>query len=100
MAVGAPVVAFDLEETRVSAADAAVYAAPNDPAGLARLTMELLDDPERRAQMGAIGRERVSGQLSWANSARNLIAAYEAAAGPIGIIDGPRRRSRGPDVRT
>ena len=91
MAVGVPVVAFDLTETRVSAADAAVYAAPNDPAGLAELTMELLDDPERRARMGDIGRERVSGPLSWANSARNLIAAYEAAADPIGIIHGPRR---------
>ena len=30
MAIGLPVVAFDLEETRVSAGDAAVYATPND----------------------------------------------------------------------
>ena len=80
MAVGVPVVAFDLEETRVSAADAAVYASPNDPSGLAALVMELLDDPDRRARMGDIGRERVSGPLSWANSATNLLAAYEAAA--------------------
>jgi glycosyltransferase involved in cell wall biosynthesis len=79
MAVGVPVVAFDLEETRVSAADAAVYATPNDPAGLANLTMELLDDPERRARMGEIGRARVAGDLSWTNSARNLLAAYEEA---------------------
>jgi len=86
MAVGVPVVAFDLEETRVSAADAAVYATPNDPSGLAALVMELLDDPERRARMGDIGRERVSGALSWANSARNLLSAYEAAA------DRPGRR--------
>ena len=63
MAVGVPVVAFDLEETRVSAADAAVYASPNDPSGLAALVMELLDDPDRRARMGAVGRERVSGPL-------------------------------------
>jgi glycosyltransferase involved in cell wall biosynthesis len=79
MAVGVPVVAFDLEETRVSAADAAVYATPNDPAGLANLTMELLDDSERRARMGEIGRARVAGDLSWTNSARNLLAAYEEA---------------------
>jgi glycosyltransferase involved in cell wall biosynthesis len=81
MAVGVPVVAFDLEETRVSAADAAVYAAPNDPAGLAELVMELLDDPGRRARMGDVGRERVAGPLSWTNSARNLLAAYESAVG-------------------
>ena len=80
MAFGLPFVAFDLEETRVSAADAAVYATPNDPSGLAALVMELLDDPDRRARMGDIGRERVSGPLSWANSARNLLSAYEAAA--------------------
>jgi glycosyltransferase involved in cell wall biosynthesis len=80
MAVGVPVVSFDLEETRVSAADAALYATPNRPEGLAALVMELLDDPERRARMGEIGRQRVAGPLSWANSARNLLAAYSAAA--------------------
>lgn len=79
MAVGLPVVAFELEETRVSAADAAVYATPNDPAGLANLTIDLLDDPERRARMGEIGRARVAGDLSWTNSARSLLAAYDAA---------------------
>jgi glycosyltransferase involved in cell wall biosynthesis len=84
MAVGVPVVAFDLEETRVSAADAAVYATPNGPAGLANLTMELLDDPERRSQMGEIGRARVAGDLSWSNSARNLLAAYGAATDRAG----------------
>ena len=84
MAVGVPVVAFELEETRVSAGDAAVYATPNDPAGLATLTMELLDDPDRRAAMGEIGRARVAGDLSWSNSARNLLAAYGAATDRAG----------------
>jgi glycosyltransferase involved in cell wall biosynthesis len=91
MAVGVPVVAFELEETRVSAADAAVYATPNDPTGLAALVMELLDDPERRARMGELGRARVSGPLSWSHSARNLLAAYEAAAGRPVSSNGPRR---------
>lgn len=82
MAVGVPVVAFDLEETRVSAGGAALYATPNDPAALAELVMRLLDDPERRRAMGAIGQARVGGELSWENSARNLLAAYERAAPP------------------
>jgi glycosyltransferase involved in cell wall biosynthesis len=82
MAVGVPVVAFDLAETRVSAADAALYAPPNDPAGLAMLVLGLLDDPERRATMGEIGRARVAGELSWTNSAANLLAAYGKAVGP------------------
>jgi glycosyltransferase involved in cell wall biosynthesis len=63
----------------VSATDAAVYAEPNDPAGLARLTLELLDQPEERARMGASGRERIAGPLSWQRSATSLLEAYEAA---------------------
>src|SRR4030095_11542673 len=59
MAMGVPVVAFDLEETRVSAGDAAVYAPPNDAGALGRLVVELLADPERRAAMGRTGQERV-----------------------------------------
>ena len=79
MAVGVPVVAFDLTETRVSAADAAAYATPNDPAHLAELVADLLDDQGRRDAMAAAGRERMSGELSWTHSARHLLAAYETA---------------------
>lgn len=79
MASGVPVVAFDLEETRVSAGAAARYATPNDPAGLARLTLELLDDPAQRREMGRIGRARVAGPLAWTKSAENLRHAYASA---------------------
>lgn len=79
MAMGVPVVSFDLEETRVSAGDAAAYAPPNQPAGLARLVIELLGDPNRRAAMGRTGRERIEGPLSWSVSAAALLAAYDDA---------------------
>ncbi|MDP9250401.1 MAG: glycosyltransferase family 4 protein [Chloroflexota bacterium] len=79
MAMGLPVVAFDLEETRVSAAEAALYAQPNDPMGLARLALQLLDEPERRASMAIVGRERIAGPLSWERSAEALLAAYRHA---------------------
>jgi glycosyltransferase involved in cell wall biosynthesis len=79
MATGTPVVAFDLEETRVSAGDAAVYAQPNDPEELARLTIGLLDDPARREEMGRIGLDRIAGPLAWERSAESLRAAYGAA---------------------
>ncbi len=79
MATGTPVVAFDLEETRVSAGEAAVYAPPNDPRGLGNLVMQLLDDPARRSEMARIGLERVQGPLSWSVSATALLAAYETA---------------------
>jgi glycosyltransferase involved in cell wall biosynthesis len=93
MAVGVPVVAFDLEETRVSAADAARYAPPNDAAALADLVVELLDDPEQRSRMGAIGRERLGGELSWARSAGRLREAYDAARA---AADARRGRARSP----
>jgi glycosyltransferase involved in cell wall biosynthesis len=79
MATGTPVVAFDLEETRVSAGEAAAYAQPNEPEELARLTIELLDDAARREEMGRIGLERIAGPLAWGRSAENLRAAYDAA---------------------
>jgi glycosyltransferase involved in cell wall biosynthesis len=79
MAMGRPVVSFDLVEARVSAGEAAVYARPNDVAEFAGLVSELLDDPPRRRAMGEIGVERVSGPLSWTNSEKELLAAYESA---------------------
>jgi glycosyltransferase involved in cell wall biosynthesis len=77
MAMGRPLVSFDLHEARVTAQDAAVYALDNDEAQFARLIAELLDDPERRERMGKTGRQRVEQALSWEMSKRNLLAAYE-----------------------
>ncbi|QLH25403.1 glycosyltransferase family 4 protein [Streptomyces sp. Rer75] len=79
MAMGRPIVSFDLREARVSAGDAAVYAPANDEAQFAGLIALLLDDPEKRARMGKLGQERISGPLSWRNSQASLLAAYAAA---------------------
>ncbi|MEI5098224.1 glycosyltransferase family 4 protein [Streptomyces sp. PmtG] len=79
MAMGRPIVSFDLKEARVSAGDAAVYAPANDEAAFAGLIARLLDDPKERARMGEIGQERISGRLSWRNSQAALLAAYAAA---------------------
>jgi glycosyltransferase involved in cell wall biosynthesis len=77
MAMGRPLVSFDLHEARVTAADAALYAVDNDEVEFAKLIAELLDDPERRERMGKIGRRRVEDALSWDVSRRNLLVAYE-----------------------
>jgi glycosyltransferase involved in cell wall biosynthesis len=77
MAMGRPIVSFDLHEARVTAQDAAVYAPENDEIEFAKLIAQLLDDPERRERMGKIGRRRVEDSLSWAVSRGNLLAAYE-----------------------
>jgi glycosyltransferase involved in cell wall biosynthesis len=77
MAMGCPIVSFDLTEARVSAGDSAVYVPANDEAAFARAVDGLLDDPARRRQMGTLGRLRVEQELSWEVSRRALIDFYD-----------------------
>jgi glycosyltransferase involved in cell wall biosynthesis len=81
MALGKPVVQFDLTEGRVSAGDASLYARPNDVADLAQKMVALLADEQQRIEMGAIGRERVEHALSWQHEAPRLLAAYDNLLG-------------------
>jgi glycosyltransferase involved in cell wall biosynthesis len=92
MAMSAPVVAYGLRESRFAAGDAASYAEPNDVASYAARIGELLGDPQRRAAMGALGRQRVERELCWERSEANLAAAYRSvlAAGAAR----PRERAR------
>jgi glycosyltransferase involved in cell wall biosynthesis len=78
MALGKPVVQFDLAEGRVSAQGASLYARNTDVADFGNKILELVDDPDRRNAMGAIGRERVLSELSWSHEAPKLLAAYDA----------------------
>lgn len=77
MALGKPIVQFDMTEGRVSAQDASLYARPNDPVDFAEKILELLDDPVRRAEMGAIGRLRIEDELGWDHQAPKLLALYD-----------------------
>jgi glycosyltransferase involved in cell wall biosynthesis len=79
MAVGRPVVAFDLVETRRTAGEAAVYADADDAVAFADAIAGLLDDPAKRERLGALGRERAEKTLSWNESAKELLAAYARA---------------------
>jgi len=76
MAMGKPIVAFDLKEHRRTAADSAVYATPNDESDFARLLAELMDDPDKRRRMGEAGRHRVETELAWQYQERRLVDAY------------------------
>jgi glycosyltransferase involved in cell wall biosynthesis len=78
MALGKPIVQFDLTEGRYSAQRASLYARRNDPLDLAAKIVELLDDPLRRAEMGQYGRRRVENELAWSHEAPKLLAAYAA----------------------
>ncbi len=77
MALGKPIVQFDLAEGRFSAQDASVYARRNDADDMADRIVELLDDPARRATMGAFGRKRVENELAWPYEEPKLLAAYD-----------------------
>ena len=79
MALAKPIVQFDLTEGRYSAADASLYARPNDTRDFAEQLSALLDDPERRRRMGEIGRARVEGELAWHHQVPKLLAAYDKA---------------------
>ncbi len=79
MAIGKPIVQFDLHEGRVSAGDASLYASANDAADFAKAIVRLVDDPELRDRLGRIGLQRISTDLSWEAQLPSLLAAYEQA---------------------
>ncbi len=78
MALGKPIVQFDLTEGRYSAQEASLYARPNDAVDLAEKIVRLLDDEGARKRMGEFGRRRVQQELAWEYETPKLLAAYEA----------------------
>ena len=82
MAMGKPIVQFEVTEGRYSAGEASVFAKPNDVDDLADKIERLLDSPAERDRMGRVGRARVEGELSWARQSARLIEAYERLFNP------------------
>ncbi len=82
MFFGLPIVCYDLTEHKVSARDAALYAAANSERALADGISALLDDPDQRALMARYGAERVREKLAWQHSVPPLLAAYDAIFAP------------------
>jgi glycosyltransferase involved in cell wall biosynthesis len=81
MALGKPIVQFDLAEGRFSAQEASLYANRNDEDDFARKIVELVDDPEKRARMGRFGRRRVEEELEWQYEVPRLLGAYDVLFG-------------------
>jgi len=81
MALGKPIVQFDLTEGRFSAQDASLYARKNDYIDFADKIIELIEDKEFRTAMGRLGRQRVTNELEWRYEAPKLLAAYECLFG-------------------
>lgn len=77
MALGKPIVAFDLLETRFSAQESALYAQPNLVEDFANNIEILLNSHELRCKLGHAGRERAVQALCWEETRKNLILAYK-----------------------
>jgi glycosyltransferase involved in cell wall biosynthesis len=79
LALGSPVVAYDLRETRETVQTAAVLVEPGQVDAFAAAIIELALDPERRAALSRQARERAR-QISWKHSERALLGVYAASA--------------------
>lgn len=85
MALGKPIVQFDLKEGRYSAQEASLYSNnKNQVADFAEKILWLLDHPDDRQRMGDFGRARVQRELAWEHSVASLLSAYERAFSKMG----------------
>lgn len=81
MALGKPIVAYELPETQHTAQDAALYVKPGDTQAFGRAILTLLDDFQRRRCMGEAGRKRILEYFSWEHQQGELLRAYAIAFG-------------------
>jgi glycosyltransferase involved in cell wall biosynthesis len=79
MACGRPLVAYELHETRRTAAGAALYAPCGRLDLFAALIARLAHDGDLRRRLADLGRERAS-ELTWQRSERALCEVYERLA--------------------
>jgi glycosyltransferase involved in cell wall biosynthesis len=77
LACGTPVVATAVGAVpEVVTPDTGLLVPPRDPRALAEAIEALLDDPARRARMGAAGRSRMERHFSWARCGERTAAVY------------------------
>ena len=80
MALGKPIVQFDLREGRFSAGEASLYCDPaNQINDFADKLLWLMDHPAERRERGEFGRRRIERELAWEYSVPHLLAAYDRA---------------------
>jgi len=78
MSFEVPVLSTDLQETRRSAGEAAVYVASGDPGAFALAIRDLLDNPSERARMGSEGRRKVVDELGWPHQRDRYVSVFDA----------------------
>ena len=80
MALGKPIVSFELKEARYSAGESALYVKSNDAVAFADGILELLGDPVGSQKMAEFGMARVEALLSWQKQSESLLRAYQFVA--------------------
>jgi glycosyltransferase involved in cell wall biosynthesis len=75
LALGKPVVAYDLLETHRTAGDAALLVRPGDVDAFAAAIAGLARDPARRRRLVYEGRRRAA-ELTWEQSEPSLLEVY------------------------
>lgn len=97
LALGKPVVAYDILESRRTVEDAALLVPPGDAPAFAERIAMLATDPELRVSLAMRARERAR-ELTWEQSEVSLLAAYEHLNRKRALRSGtswrPRRLSR------
>tara|TARA_Y100001980_G_C14556662_1_gene349167 strand:+ start:12015 stop:13211 length:1197 start_codon:yes stop_codon:yes gene_type:complete len=76
MALGKPIVQYDLTEGRVSAQDASLYAARNDINDFAIKIFELINNKDKRELMSNFGKKRVLKDLHWGIEKEKYLDTY------------------------
>jgi glycosyltransferase involved in cell wall biosynthesis len=66
-----------------------IHVPPRDPARLAAVLAGLLADPQRRAELGKAGADRVAERYTWARVAEDTERVYERLTAPVAAV---RRR--------
>jgi len=83
MALGLPTVAFDTPAQRELLGELGVYAERGSAASLATALIALVEDPGRRAELGAKLRPRASDHYDWNRAARMIAQIY------LDLLDNP-----------
>lgn len=79
LACGVPVIATDGGSLPEVVGDAGIIVPAKDPQALAHAIAELIDNPERRAELGKRGRKRIEQHFLWSRAAGDVVAVYREA---------------------
>lgn len=79
MSCGAPVISTTAGALPEVVGDAGILVPPRDPGAIADAMRALLDDENKRREMGIRGKERVQRLFNWDNTARQTADYYREA---------------------